>query len=802
MLVPLEWLREYCDPPLSTEQLAERLTLTGTKAERWFRYGVGSGEGYVVGVVLEAAAHPDADRLRVCRVELGDREPATIVCGAPNVAAGQTVAVARPGAVLPDGRTLGAAKLRGIVSEGMILATDEIALGGDHAGILVLDPGPAPGTPLAEILPLGSDVIELEITPNRPDCLAIYGVAREAAAATGSPLSLPPWSEDPGTLEGEPPGIEIVVECPELCPRFTARVFEEVTIGPSPLWLAARLLAAGMRPISNVVDITNYAMLLSGQPLHAFDLDAVAGGRLIVRRALDGETMVTLDGSTRTLDSEIVVICDADGPTSIAGIMGGERSEVGAETTRVLLEAASWDGANIQRSSVRLGLRSEASARFEKGLSPGSTLEAQAIASALLFELCGARLLPGTIDVGGPGPEAPAIELRPARVDALLGAEIPPARCAEILTALGFGVEDGSPLRVHVPHHRRRDVTREIDLIEEVARIDGLERLPATLPPRRAAAGRLTHPQLLRRRAEDALAARGLSEIVGWSFTEPRLLERLRIPAEDPLSRVVELENPMSETWSIMRPTLLGSLLDAAERNVSRGFRDLALFESGTVYRAAADGPLADEHHALAVLIAGELAPRGWRGEPAVPADFFAAKGLLAAVLDTLGLDWSVVAEQRPFLHPGRAAVVLAGERRLGFLGELHPLVAAQWDLERAAVWAIDLGAAAELAPEVAAYQPFAEYPPLREDLAVVVPDAVTAAELIAVVREAGGAQLAGVEVFDVYRGAQVGEGRVSLALHLEFRAADRTLLDEDVAALRGQIAAALAERLGGELRA
>jgi phenylalanyl-tRNA synthetase beta chain len=802
MLVPLEWLREYCDPPLSTEQLAARLTLTGTKAERWFRYGVASGEGFLVGVVLEAVAHPDADRLRVCRVELGEGEPATIVCGAPNVAAGQTVAVARPGAVLPDGRTLAAAKLRGVVSEGMILATDEIALGGEHEGILVLDEGPAPGTPLAEVLPLGSDVIELEITPNRPDCLGIYGVAREAAAATGAPLAPPPWSEDPGTPEGEPPGIEIVVECPELCPRFTARVFEEVTIGPSPLWLAARLLAAGMRPISNVVDITNYAMLLSGQPLHAFDLDAVAGGRLTVRRALDGETVATLDGSTRTMDSEMVVICDADGPTSIAGIMGGERSEMGAATTRVLLEAATWNGANIQRSAVRLGLRSEASARFEKGLSVGSTLEAQAIATALLIELCGARVLPGTIDVGGPGAEGPAIELRGERVAALLGAEIPPERCAEILTALGFGVEAGAPLRVHVPHQRRHDVTREVDLIEEVARIDGLERLPATLPPRRGAAGRLTHSQILRRRAEDALAARGLSEIVGWSFTEPRLLTRLRIPPDDAMSAVVELENPMSETWSMMRPTLLGSLLDAAARNVSRGARDLALFESGTVYRAAAEGPLADEHHALAVLIAGDLTPPGWRGEPAVPADFFAAKGLLGAVLDSLGVRWSVAAEQRPFLHPGRAACVLAGERRLGFLGELHPLVAADWDLERAAVWAIDLGAAAELAPELVGYEPFAEYPPLREDLAVVVADGVAAAEVIAVVREAGGAQLAAVEVFDVYRGAQVGEGRVSLALHLEFRAADRTLLDEEVAALRGQIAAALAERLDGELRA
>ncbi len=302
MLVPLEWLREYCDPAIETEELASRLTLSGVKTERWFRHGPPSRENYVVGRVLAAVQHPNADRLRVCTVELGDATPATIVCGAPNVAAGQTVAVARPGAQLPDGRTLGAAKLRGVVSEGMILATDEIALGGDHAGIMVLEEGPPPGTPLGEVLPLGTDVLELEITPNRPDCLAVYGVAREVHATTGAALAAPPWDTDPGTLEGGPDGIAIAVECPDLCPRFTARVFEEVTVGPSPLWLAARLLAAGMRPISNIVDVTNYAMLLTGQPLHAFDLDRVAAATLTVRRAHDGESIETLDGAQRTLD--------------------------------------------------------------------------------------------------------------------------------------------------------------------------------------------------------------------------------------------------------------------------------------------------------------------------------------------------------------------------------------------------------------------------------------------------------------------------------------------------------------------
>jgi phenylalanyl-tRNA synthetase beta chain len=802
MLVPLEWLREYCDPPLATEPLAAHLTLHGLKVERTLRHGPPSPDHYVVGRVLEVVEHPNADRLRVCTVAVGEGEPATIVCGAPNVAAGQTVAVARPGAAMADGRTLGAAKLRGIVSEGMILATDEMALGGDHAGILVLDEGPAAGTPLADVLPLGTDVLELEVTPNRPDCLAVYGVAREVHAMTGAPLAPPPWSADPGSGGGDPAGVRIEVQCPDLCPRFTARVFEDITIGPSPLWLAARLLAAGMRPISNIVDITNYVMLLTGQPLHAFDLDRVAGNRLTVRRARAGERADALDGTAHTLSAGMVVICDADGPTSIAGIMGGARSEVAADTTRVLLEAANWDGATVQRTALALGLRSEASSRFEKGLSVAQTLEAQAVASALLVELCGATLLPGTIDVGAPPLDPPPLRLRPARLATLLGAEIAAERCAQILASLGFGVSaDGADLEVAVPHFRRGDVTREVDLIEEVARIDGLERLPATLPPRRGVAGRLTHAQRVRRSAEDALAARGLSEIAGWTFADPGLLDRLRLPAEHAMRATVTIENPLSESQSILRPTLLGSLLDAAAHNAARGAEAIALFESGTVFRAPAQGALADEHHGLAILLAGTVAQASWRGGDAIAGDFSTARALLEATLGAVGVEWEARAGGQPFLHPGRAASVVCGARTIGFLGELHPAVAAAWDLAGAATWAIDLGAAAALAPEVVRYAPFSAFPAVREDLAVVVPEHVGAGEVLAAIRAGGGPELVRASVFDVYRGEQVGEGRVSLALHLEFRAGDHTLTDEDVAAARARITQGLQE-LGGSLRA
>jgi phenylalanyl-tRNA synthetase beta chain len=824
MRVPLPWLREYCSPQLDVGAIEQRLTMTGTKVEAIHHHGVDSTDGFVVGRVLEAAQHPDADRLRVCTVDLGEEDgPTTIVCGAPNVDSGQTVAVARPGAVMPDGTKLRKAKLRGVVSEGMILSETELEVGSGGEGILVLsdhmlDAELAPGTPLEEILPISVEVVELEITPNRPDCLGVFGVARELHAATGAPLAPPPWSEDPGSA-GEVDTAAITVECPDLCPRFTARVFENVTIGPSPPWLKARLVAAGQRTINNVVDITNYAMLASGQPLHAFDLDRVAGGRLLVRRAKEGEQVRTLDGQTRTLDSEMVLIEDADGPTSIAGVMGGARSEVQGDTTRVLLEVASWSGPNIHRTSWALGLRSEASGRFEKGLQVEQCMHAQAIATQLMIDLCGATVAPGTIDIGPEPPPLQQLALRAARVRAILGVDVAVERQAEILGALDFQTEVAEQgLRVTVPALRREDVTREIDLIEEVARIDGLECLPATLPARRGAAGKLTHAQRVRRAAEDTMVARGLHEIVGWSFTEPGLLDRLHLPAEHQMRKVVTLENPLSDSQSIMRPTLLGSLLEAARYNISRNGPDVAIFESGTVYRAVVDGSPTDEHHALGVLLAGALTRRSWRGEPAV-ADFFTAKALLGAMLDRLHLDWSVEPSSWPFLHPGRSATVLArdGESetavRLGFLGEVHPLLAREWDLphsgtphaggqtgERTATFAVDLGKVAELAPEVISFEAFGSFPSLRQDLAVTLPESVAVAEVLARVRSEGAPALANVEVFDVYTGEQVGEGRRSLALALSFRSLEATLTDEDIAPVRERIVAALAE-LGGELR-
>jgi phenylalanyl-tRNA synthetase beta chain len=804
MRVPFAWLRSYCDPGLGAAQAADLLTLAGDKLERLHRVGVGDVSAFVTGRVLDAEQHPDADRLTVCKVDVGRGDPQTIVCGAPNVAAGQTVAVALPGAVMPDGSTLGEAKLRGVVSSGMILAEDEVGIGEDHFGIMVLDGDVPVGEPLSEHLPIADEVLELEITPNRPDLMGVYGVARDLHAVTGAALA-----EDPTHADAEPRGddaaddhISIEID-PEICLRFTARVFEDVKIGPSPLWLKQRLMAAGQRPISNVVDITNYVMLTTAQPLHAFDLDKVRGGRIDVRRATEGERMVTLDDAERVFTSEMALVCDAEGPSGIAGIMGGQVSELSDTTTRVLMEAATWVGANIMRTSKALGLRTEASARFEKQLHPEQAIAAQRLAARLMVELCGARMVPGTVDVY-PQPAQPRVApLRHERISKLLGAEIQPDAVEGILERLGFDQADGGWV---VPPWRDSDVQREADLIEEVARVHGLDKLPTTLPARRSAVGRLTPSQRLRRRLEDLLRDRGLDECISYSFTSPRALERLRLGDEPALA----LENPLSEEQSVMRPLLLPGLLDAAHHNAAHGRPALALFESAHVYAPA--GPLEDapagspagatpalERHHLAVLQTQAL-PGGWRSEPR-PADFFGARAVLEAVLEVAQVDWRAEPQAQPFLHPGRSAAVFAGERNVGWVGELHPLVAAEWELAGpAAGFEIDLDAVEQLG-EPQPYRDVSSFPTVLQDIAVVVGEDVSAATVIDTIRSAGEPLLATVELFDVFRGEQVGEGEKSLALRLSFQAPDRTLTDAEVAEPRQAIEAALGD-LGGRLRA
>ncbi|HEX7254859.1 MAG TPA: phenylalanine--tRNA ligase subunit beta [Gaiellaceae bacterium] len=760
--VPVGWLREYVEVDATTEEIADRLAISTCEVERIIRQGVPDEDGnlglFRVGRVLEAGKHPNADRLQLCRVDVGEGEPRQIVCGAWNFGEGATVAVALPGAMLPGGQRLEEVKLRGESSSGMILSERELELGTDHTGILVLEDGPEPGTPLADVLPLGEEILEIETTPNRADLLSIYGLAREVAAIFGGELRPMPGT-DPGRAADEP--VEIRVEDLERCQRYVGRLFRDVKIAPSPAWLRARLTAAGMRPISNVVDATNYVMLALGSPLHAFDQAKLAEGRIVVRRAAPDEEIRTLDGQLRGLTPEDLVIADAVRPVAIAGIMGGEDSEVNEETTDVLLEAANFEPSGIQRSSERLGLRSEASGRWEKGIDPYLAPQAATLCSELFAELAGARWV-GESDVHGDLPEPPTIRLRRHRTSTLLGLEVPADEQRRILEALQFEVSDD--FHVRVPTWRMRDVTREIDLVEEVARMK-LEEIPFTLPRRQKMFGRLSREQRLRRLVEDALVGAGFSE----AYT-PSLV------ADDPHPGALRIPQPQSQDMAVLRTTLLPSLFEAARYNKSVGNSGIALFEIAHVYLPAEGLP--DERVHVGGVTEGAFAR---------------AKGAVETVLEALGIEGTFERAEHGLLHPGKTASL-----GFGIVGEVRPgILEGAWG-----AFELDLGGLTGAAPTKRAYEDLITYPALRQDLAFAVDEEVAAGELVAAAQEAAGPELRRMTPFDVYRGEQVGAGRKSIAFRVEFRSPERTLTDEEAAGLREKIVGALRDRFGAELRA
>ena len=761
MKIPVTWLREYVETPASTAEIADRLSISTLEVERIARRGVPDLDGnlgfYRVGRVLEAGKHPNADRLQLCRVDVGEAEPRQIVCGAWNFGEGATVAVALPGAVLPDGQKLEKAKLRGAVSDGMILSERELELGTDHTGILVLAEPYEPGTPLADVLPLGDEVLDVETTPNRPDLLSVYGVAREVAVLTNGVLKPVPGS-DPERVAGEQ--VAVTVEDADACPVYIGRLFRDVRIAPSPPWLKARLTAAGMRPISNVVDVTNYVMHALGSPLHAFDADRIGGARIVVRRARGGEEIRTLDGVLRKLDAADLLITDGERPLAIAGIMGGEDSEVAETTTNVLLEAANFEPVGILHSSERLRLRSEASNRWEKGIDPHLARSAAVLASELIVETAGARWV-GEGEAAAPLPEPPSVRLRPERVNAVIGLDIEPGEQREILGRYGFDV--GDDWTVGVPTWRARDVSREIDVVEEVARFR-LEDVPFTLPLRRAMLGRLSKDQRLRRLVEDVLVGSGYSEAYTWSLQPSDLHpEALRVP------------EPISAELSVLRTTLLNGLLASARHNLDLGADSVALFEIARVY-----------------LPTGEKLPdERWRVGGITSGGFFAAKGAVELLHDALKLEPRFERAEEPFLHPGKAARVESG-----WIGELHPALGD----EGFGVFELDLSTLFARVPERLEYEDVITYPALRQDLAVIVDEGVPAGELVGAARGAV-PELREARIFDVYRGDPVPEGRKSIALALSFQAPDRTLSDDEAAGMRDRIVAALSERFDAELR-
>jgi phenylalanyl-tRNA synthetase beta chain len=758
--VPVSWLRDYVPVEVPLPELAERLSVSSAEVEGIERRGVPDEDGnlglFRVGRVLEADKHPNADRLQLCRVDVGEGEPRQIVCGAWNFGAGATVAVALPGARLPGGLELEQRKVRGQLSDGMILAEDEVELGTDHSGIMVL-PEAEPGTPLVDVLPLVEDVLLVESTGNRPDLLSIYGIAREVAALYD--LELRPWpGTDPGPVSDGQVAVEVLDF--EHCPRYIGRVFRDVQIGASPVFLRARLTNAGMRPISNVVDVTNYVMLALGNPLHAFDLATLHGGRIVVRLAEPGEMLRTLDGVDRKLEPDDLMIADADRAVALAGIMGGEETEIGEGTTEVLLEAANFEPTGIFRTSERLRLRTEGSNRWEKGVDPYLAEPATRLATELIVETANATWA-GHVDVQEGLPERPVVRFRTERADELIGLATPPEAQVAWLERLGFESRDGE---VVTPTWRARDVTREVDVVEEVAR-ERMDAVPFTLPSRREMFGALTPTQRLRRRIENLLAGLGLAE----TYTPS-----LRPGEANP--RAWRLPEPISAEFAVLRTRLLPSLVEAAARNVELGAERVALFEVARVYLT--DGELPDEETHVAAIVDG-----GWAR----------AKGIVDTLYAALKAEPTFARAEDELLHPGKSAATAAG-----IVGELHPgVLEGVWG-----VFELDLAKLLEVAREEVRFTDVVSFPAVRQDLAFTVPEDVPAADLIAAAREAAGDELREMRPFDVYHGEQVGEGRKSIALAVSFQSSERTLTDEDAAELRRRIVAALAERFGAELRA
>jgi phenylalanyl-tRNA synthetase beta chain len=752
--VPLSWLREYVRTDATTEQIAHALSISSAEVNGVERHGVpGDLSLFKVGVVLEAEKHPNADRLQLTKVDVGEGKPYQIVCGAWNFGAGAKVAVALPGATLPNGLTLERRKLRGEVSEGMILAEDEVDLGADHDGIMVLDDALAPGTPLADVLPLVEEVLEIEASGNRPDLLSVYGIAREVAALCNGELV--PLDPTEPVRDGDEP-VDVRVEDEEGCPRYIGRLFRDVQIGESPIWLKARLRFAGVRAISNVVDVTNYVMLALGSPLHVFDFDTLHGGRIVVRRAKKGEELRTLDGTVRKLDRSDLLIADADRAIALAGIMGGADTEVSDTTTSILLEAANFEPISLLHSSERLALRTEGSNRWEKGVDPHLAGHAARMATRLIVDLAAARWT-GDTDVQATLPEPAVITLRPERANAVLGLDVPADEQSSILVKFGFEQSDSG---FRVPSWRARDVTREIDLVEEVARVK-MDEIPFTLPERDAMFGRLTRWQRLRRLVEDVLTGCGFSEAYTSTFVADG---DLRLP------------EPLSQEAAALRTELIGSLVDAARHNVSVGTSEVALFEIARTYHAG--GELPDERWHVAGIVDGGLSEAKWAVEQ---------------LYDALKVEPEYERASLPHLHPGKAA-----STKEGWVGELHPtLLEGTWG-----AFELDLDALVAVTPEAVEFDEVSPYPEVRQDLAFVVDDAVAASDLLAVLREAGGPELRSSAVFDEYRGEQTGAGKRSLAFRVAFGSPERTLTDDEAAELRGRIVQALADKFGAVLRA
>lgn len=803
MFVSYRWLQDYVDlTGISAEELAEKITRSGIEVEGVEDLGEGIS-GVVIGHVVDREQHPNADKLNKCLVDLGEGEPVQIICGAPNVAEGQKVAVAKVGAVLPGNFKIKKAKLRGEESNGMICSLQELGVEGKlvakeyQEGIFVFPNDVEPGADALELLNLNDKVLELGLTPNRSDALSMLGVAHEVAAILGREVKYPEVALETNN-EKASNYISVKVDAKEDNPLYVARVVKNVKIAPSPLWMQTRLMAAGIRPHNNVVDITNYILLEYGQPLHAFDYDRLGSKEILVRRAKNSEKIVTLDDAERTLTEEHLVITNGTEPIALAGVMGGANSEVQNDTTTVLIESAYFKGFTVRTASKDHGLRSEASARFEKGIDPNRTRLAADRAASLMALYAGGEVVDGTVEVDTMTIEPAVVSISLKRINGVLGTELTGEQVKDIFVRLQFDVKEEEGSFVVTVPTRRGDITIEEDLVEEVARLYGYDHLPTTLPVSESTPGRLTPYQEKRRKVRRFLEGVGLLQAITYSLTSEEKSAQFALEQ----SEAIRLAMPMSEERSTLRLSLIPHLLEAVKHNNARQIDSVALYEIGSVFLAKSQGELPQEKERLSGAVTGLWHTHGWQGEKKA-VDFYVVKGIVEGVFNLLGVTDQIEYKlaNKEGMHPGRTAEVFLNGLSVGFVGQLHPAVQKDLDLRETYVFELDLQTLLTTDVQEVQYEPIPRFPSISRDIALVVEKAVSAGDIQRVIEEAGGKLLKDVTVFDLYEGEKMEPGKKSVAFSLRYFDPERTLTDEDVTKAHDRVLQAVEKAFGASLR-
>ncbi|HEK6404275.1 TPA: phenylalanine--tRNA ligase subunit beta [Staphylococcus aureus] len=795
MLISNEWLKEYVTIDDSVSDLAERITRTGIEVDDLIDY-TKDIKNLVVGFVKSKEKHPDADKLNVCQVDIGEDEPVQIVCGAPNVDAGQYVIVAKVGGRLPGGIKIKRAKLRGERSEGMICSLQEIGISSNYipksfeSGIYVFSESQVPGTDALQALYLDDQVMEFDLTPNRADALSMIGTAYEVAALYNTKMTKPETTSNELELSANDE-LTVTIENEDKVPYYSARVVHDVTIEPSPIWMQARLIKAGIRPINNVVDISNYVLLEYGQPLHMFDQDAIGSQQIVVRQANEGEKMTTLDDTERELLTSDIVITNGQTPIALAGVMGGDFSEVKEQTSNIVIEGAIFDPVSIRHTSRRLNLRSESSSRFEKGIATEFVDEAVDRACYLLQTYANGKVLKDRVSSGELGAFITPIDITADKINRTIGFDLSQNDIVTIFNQLGFDTEiNDDVIKVLVPS-RRKDITIKEDLIEEVARIYGYDDIPSTLPVfDKVTSGQLTDRQYKTRMVKEVLEGAGLDQAITYSLVSKEDATAFSMQQR----QTIDLLMPMSEAHASLRQSLLPHLIEAASYNVARKNKDVKLFEIGNVFFANGEGELPDQVEYLSGILTGDYVVNQWQGKKET-VDFYLAKGVVDRVSEKLNLEFSYRRADIDGLHPGRTAEILLENKVVGFIGELHPTLAADNDLKRTYVFELNFDALMAVSVGYINYQPIPRFPGMSRDIALEVDQNIPAADLLSTIHAHGGNILKDTLVFDVYQGEHLEKGKKSIAIRLNYLDTEETLTDERVSKVQAEIEAALIEQ-------